>query len=151
MAWVLCALFGLNLNAGSGKVWGCGQIDRVAEIRISDHPVTVEVALSAEEKACGLSFRDALAEDHGMLFVFATDRIMTFWMKDTRIPLSIAFLTASGTILNIFEMKPMDTESRYRSLAPARFALEMPGKWFAEHRVKPGDRVAIPLAVWQIE
>lgn len=150
MAGIWCALYALNLLAGSTAVWGCGQIDRIARIQINEYPVTVEVALSAEEQACGLSFRDSLADGHGMLFVFPSDRIMTFWMKDTRIPLSIAFLEASGTILNILEMKPMDTTARYRSSAPARFALEMPAQWFAEHRVKPGDRIAIHLLATQI-
>ncbi|MGH8551315.1 MAG: DUF192 domain-containing protein [Methylococcales bacterium] len=152
MAGIWFALYtALTLLADSDAVWGCGQIDRIAVIEINEYPVTVELALSEEEQACGLSFRDSLAADHGMLFVFPTDRIMTFWMKDTRIPLSIAFLETSGTILNILEMNPMDTTARYRSSAPARYALEMPAAWFAEHRIKPGDRVAIELPVSQID
>lgn len=117
----------------------------MAEIYVNDYPVTVELALTAEEQACGLSMRDTLADDHGMLFMHSTDRMMTFWMKDTRIPLSIAFLKSNGTILNMYEMKPMDSQARYRSRAPARYALEMPARWFSRHRVKPGDRVAIRL------
>lgn len=123
----------------------CGSTDRTARIRVDDHPVSVELAITGQEKICGLSFRDALADDHGMLFVYSTDRFMTFWMKDTRIPLSIAFVDAKGVILNIHEMKPMDSRILYRSAAPARYALEMPAKWFADHRAKAGHRVLIEL------
>jgi uncharacterized membrane protein (UPF0127 family) len=124
----------------------CGPLNRSAEIRIEDFPVRVELAITEEEKVCGLSFRDELPEDQGMLFVYTYDRFMTFWMKDTRIPLSIAFLDADGKILNILEMKPMDTGLFYHSAGPARYALEMPVKWFFKHRIKPGDRVAIDLS-----
>ena len=108
--------------------------------------VIVELAVREEEKTCGLSFRDELPVDHGMLFVYASDRILRFWMKDTRMPLSIAFLESSGKILNILEMKPMDTGNIYRSTAPARYALEMPAKWFVDHRIQAGDRVTLPLS-----
>jgi uncharacterized membrane protein (UPF0127 family) len=151
IGWTGRALSALSLLAASSVVWGCGPIDRIARIQINEVPVTVELALSEDERACGLSFRDSLADDHGMLFVFPGDRIMTFWMKDTRIPLSIAFLTASGTILNILEMKPMDETERYRSSGPARFALEMPAQWFAEHRVKPGDRIMLNRPASQLD
>ncbi|MGR9106680.1 MAG: DUF192 domain-containing protein [Gammaproteobacteria bacterium] len=123
----------------------CGKIDRTLQIQVNDLPVTVELAVTEQEKTCGLSFRDALADDQGMLFVFSSDRNMTFWMKDTRIPLSIAFLESSGTILNILDMKPMDTTARYHSAGLARYALEMPVGWFAEHHVKTGDQVQISL------
>lgn len=121
----------------------CGPVDRTAEIQINGYRITAELAVAEHEKNCGLSLRDSLPEDHGMLFVYFEDRMMIFWMKDTRIPLSIAFLDAGGYILNILEMKPMNTDTFYRSSAPARYALEMSAKWFAEHYVEVGDRVAI--------
>jgi uncharacterized protein len=148
---IFCGLSVLGLFAFATATLACGQIDRIAQIRINDYPVTVELAFSAEEKTCGLSFRDALPEDHGMLFVYASDQMLTFWMKDTRIPLSIAFLEAKGTILNILEMKPMSTRALYRSEAPARYALEMPAKWFAGHQVKPGDRVSFHFPLFSID
>ena len=136
--WIL-----VGVSAGA---WACGPVERSAEIQIKEYPVRVELAVTEKEKTCGLSFRDDLPEDRGMLFVYSYDRLMRFWMKDTRIPLSIAFLGADGTILNILEMKPMDTDLIYASSGPARYALEMPAKWFSEHRIKAGDRVAIDLS-----
>lgn len=132
---------GLIANA-----WACGPLDRKMEIQITGHRVLVELAISEQEKACGLAFRDGLDTDHGMLFVYPNERDLAFWMKDTRIPLSLAFIDSKGAILDIFQMKAMDTEHFYRPSAPARFALEMSENWFLEHRVKPGDRVQIPLA-----
>ena len=123
----------------------CGRIDRTARIRINEYAVTVELAVSEQEKTCGLSLRDELPIDHGMLFIYSSDRMLRFWMKDTRMPLSIAFIASTGKILNILEMKPMDTGNIYRSTAPARYALEMPTKWFVDHRVQPGDQVTFSL------
>jgi uncharacterized protein len=124
----------------------CGPIERTAGIQIKDYPVTVELAVAEQEKNCGLSLRDALPEDHGMLFVYFEDRMMTFWMKDTRIPLSIAFLDVNGYILNILEMQALDTNTLHQSAGPARYALEMSAKWFEKHHIKAGDRVAIRLS-----
>lgn len=136
-AWILFAL--------PARTTACGPIDRTAEIRVNDYRITAEVAVAEHEKNCGLSFRDHLPENHGMLFVYFSDRRMAFWMKDTRIPLSIAFIDRSGVILNVLEMKPMDTNTVYRSSGPARYALEMPAAWFTEHQVNAGDPVAIDL------
>jgi uncharacterized protein len=137
---VLCAA---ALFLLSKALYACGQIDRTARIAIGGHWATVEIAVSMKEKTCGLSFRDSLPENHGMLFVYPSSQMMAFWMKDTRIPLSIAFIADSGKILNILEMNPMDKRTLYRPASPARYALEMSSGWFAERKVKPGDRVAI--------
>lgn len=123
------------------KAQECGEILRTTQLKINDYSVTAELAVSDKEKSCGLSFRDFLAKDHGMLFVYFKDRFLTFWMKDTRIPLSIAFLDAEGVILNILDMEPMNTAPRYRSSGSARYALEMTTNWFSEHQVKAGDQV----------
>ncbi|MGH8559087.1 MAG: DUF192 domain-containing protein [Methylococcales bacterium] len=139
------ALTALSPLAASNAAQACGIIDRTAQIQVNDYRISVELAISEEEKACGLSFRDTLAEDHGMLFLYSDKQALTFWMKDTRIPLSIAFLEDNGTILNILEMQPMDSKTLYHSAAPARYVLEMPAKWFADHQVKPGDRVVFDL------
>ncbi len=146
--WIFAFCFTLTALAplaGSNAAQACGTIDRTAQIQINEYRVTVELAFSEQEKSCGLSFRDALPEDHGMLFLFSKEQSLTFWMKDTRIPLSIAFLGENGTILNILEMQPMDSETLYSSAAPARYALEMPANWFADHKVKPGDGVVFDL------
>ena len=83
----------------------------------------------------------------GMLFVYESPRRAAFWMRNTRVPLDIAFLGDDGTVLNILGMKPLDDGPRYRSAGPARFALEMNAGWFERHGVRPGDAVEIPESV----
>lgn len=143
---VIYRLVTLGLIACSFATQACGELPNTSQIKINHYPVTVELAVREEEKTCGLSFRDSLSKDHGMLFVYAKDRMMTFWMKDTHIPLSIAFLDGKGVILNILEMEPMDRMARYRSVEPARYALEMSANWFVEHHITAGDRIELHLA-----
>jgi uncharacterized membrane protein (UPF0127 family) len=89
-------------------------------------------------------FRRSLGESEGMLFMYDSPRMMSFWMKNTRIPLSIAFLDREGIIVNIEQMRPYDDSVRYRSAAPAQYALEMNRGWFERNGVGVGDRVEIP-------
>ena len=114
---------------------------------ISGHgyQLQVELAMNTESQRCGLSLRNKLAMDHGMLFVFDRDQVLSFWMKNTWIPLSIAFLTAQGDILNIHDMQPLNQQPRYPSSGMARYALEVNQGWFARHRIKPGDRIQLPM------
>jgi hypothetical protein len=82
-----------------------------------------------------------------MLFIYPTPGPRSFWMKDTIIPLSIAFLDDSGRILSIQQMRPMQTDKRYRSLQPVRYALEVNQGWFADHGIGVGDIVEMRLPV----
>jgi uncharacterized membrane protein (UPF0127 family) len=84
--------------------------------------------------------RDRLGANTGMLFVYPDSAVRNFWMKDTRIPLSIAFIARSGEIVRIDDMDPFDT-NRVSSLAPVPYALEMNKGWFAENGVEAGDVV----------
>ncbi len=84
--------------------------------------------------------RFSLRPDHGMLFVFDAPQPLAFWMKDTYIPLSIAFIGADGRILNIEDMAPQ-TERTHDSRGPALFALEMKKGWFAQLGLQPAIRV----------
>lgn len=86
-------------------------------------------------------FRSGLAPDSGMLFVFDREEIRFFWMKNTWIPLSIAYIRSDGVITDILEMAPGDTTTRYPSTRPARFALEMNAGWFLARDIRPGDTV----------
>ncbi len=108
--------------------------------------LTVELARTAEERRRGLMFREELSEDGGMLVVFPGDTSGGFWMKDTSIPLSIAFLAADGTMLDIQEMEPL-SEELHQPPGPYRFALEVNQGWFEERGFGTGDRVEIPEAV----
>jgi uncharacterized membrane protein (UPF0127 family) len=96
-------------------------------------------------------FRDSLPKDHGMLFIYPQPQTLSFWMQNTIIPLSIAFMDSDGTIVNILEMKPGIEVPPYRSEKPCRFALEMTAHWFSDHGVKAGDRAQIPEHILRME
>jgi len=108
--------------------------------------LTVEVPQTYEEFSRGLMFRESLPEDRGMLFVFGEDTQTGFWMKDTSIALSIAFIAEDGTILDIQEMEPLSTEA-HQPPGPYRYALEVNQGWFRRHGFGPGDRVEVPDSV----
>ena len=104
--------------------------------------IMAELAVTDAQRAQGLMHRTALADGKGMLFIFERDQILSFWMKNTVIPLSIAFITADGRIVEIFDMEPEDL-TPIRSSHPSRFALEVPQNWFSRARIAPGDRLLI--------
>jgi uncharacterized membrane protein (UPF0127 family) len=104
--------------------------------------VLAELARTGEERALGLMHRESLPDGQGMLFIFDRDEILSFWMKDTLIPLSIAFIGYDGRILEIRDMRPKDTAS-VRSRRSARYALEVPQGWFTRAGIAPGDRLQL--------
>lgn len=112
----------------------------VSKIQVGPHAVSAEVAQTPEQRALGLMYRFSLPADHGMLFVFPEPQPQGFWMRNTYIPLSIAFIGADGRILNIEDMAPRD-ESSHPSNGPALYALEMRKGWFADKGIGPGARV----------
>ncbi len=105
--------------------------------------LTVEIADTADERAIGLMNRESLAEDAGMLFVWPEDTGSGFWMKNTLIPLSIAFIDAAGIIVDIQDMQPQDETLHYSS-SPYRHAVEANQGWFAERGIEAGDTVELP-------
>jgi uncharacterized membrane protein (UPF0127 family) len=109
-------------------------------LTINGQKVVAEVAATPEERATGLMHRFSLQQDHGMLFVFERPEPLGFWMKNTYIPLSIAFIDANGRILNIEDMAPQ-TETTHWSRGPGLYALEMRKGWFGERGIRAGDRV----------
>ncbi len=114
-------------------------------LTIGAHRLTAEVASTVDARECGLAQRDHLADGHGMLFVFEDERTLTFWMKDTRIPLSIAFIDDQHEIIDIQQMQPNWADGRYRSRVPARYALETHQGWFADRGIAAGTRVTFRL------
>ena len=102
----------------------------------------VEIADTPEERRVGLSGREELEEDTGMLFVF-TERGRGFWMRDTLVPLSVAFLARCGEILDIQDMEPQ-TSTLHQADEDYTFGLETPQGWFEENGVEVGDLVSIP-------
>ena len=109
-------------------------------LTIGTHKLVAEVVATVEQRATGLMNRFSLKPDHGMLFVFGRPAPQGFWMKNTYIPLSIAFLDADGRILNIEDMQPKTLDS-HAAQGPARYAIETNVGWFAERKVKAGDKV----------
>ncbi len=122
-----------RLPAGSGA--------RITGAAIDGHKIRLEVVSSPAEMQRGLMFRRHLAADAGMLFVYSSEQPLSFWMKNTRLPLSIAFIDEEGVIINIEKMEPFDEKNRHESLGEARYALEVNQGWFDRKGIGPGDRV----------
>ncbi len=104
------------------------------------HLINAEIARTPEQRAIGLMHRPTMPANDGMLFVFERPAEQCFWMKNTLLPLSIAFLDDDGTIVNIADMKPQTLDS-HCSAKPVRFALEMNQGWFAKRALKPGTKL----------
>jgi uncharacterized membrane protein (UPF0127 family) len=107
--------------------------------------VHAELATTLAEREIGLMNRDALPDSAGMLFVFSRDQILSFWMKGTKINLSIAFLDSEKTVLNIVEMTAFDESTFHRSVGPARYALEMRQGWFSDRGIVAGSKATFTL------
>jgi uncharacterized membrane protein (UPF0127 family) len=102
--------------------------------------IRAEVAADFTSRAQGLMFRREMPSNAGMLFIFDESATHCMWMKNTLIPLSVAFLDEHGTVINVEEMQPQ-TEDSHCARRPARYALEMNRGWFAARGVKPGSRI----------
>jgi len=88
-------------------------------------------------------FRRSLPENEGMLFVFKEPIELSFWMRNTLIPLDIAFVGPDGVILNIHQAHPLDESILYRSAGAAKYVIETNRGWFARHGIGPGDRIRL--------
>ena len=104
------------------------------------HNIQAEVAQSPDERSTGLMFRKEMGTNEGMLFAFEQPAQQCFWMKNTLLPLSIAFIADDGSIVNIDHMKPQTLES-HCSTKPVRFVLEMNEGWFDKRGIKPGTKL----------
>ncbi|MCX8003630.1 MAG: DUF192 domain-containing protein [Burkholderiaceae bacterium] len=104
------------------------------------HLITAELADTDATRTRGLMFREHLPPNHGMLFVFESKAPHCMWMRNTLIPLSVAFLDDDGTVVNIHDMKPHD-ETSHCAARPVRYALEMTQGWFRDRGIKPGARI----------
>jgi len=109
----------------------------VVQLKAGMHLIRAEVAADYATRGRGLMHRKSLAPNAGMLFIFDRAEIHCMWMKNTYIPLSVAFLDAAGTIVNIADMQP-HSEQSHCATQPALYALEMEKGWFAQRGIKPG-------------
>jgi len=104
------------------------------------HQIDAQVAQTPDQRATGLMHRKEMSQHEGMLFAFERPSIQCFWMKDTLLPLSAAFVADDGTVVNIADMKPLALDS-HCSDKPVRYVLEMNQGWFARKGVRPGSRL----------
>jgi len=112
----------------------------VMELRIGKHTLNTEIAHTEPDRMQGLMHRRMLPENRGMLFVFTQVALHGMWMMNTHIPLSVAFIDESGTIINIEDMQP-HTRDPHTAKKPVRYALEMNQGWFRKRGIGPGARV----------
>jgi uncharacterized membrane protein (UPF0127 family) len=112
----------------------------LAELYAGMHRIEAEVASDFRSRATGLMHREELGSNQGMIFVFPALAPHCMWMRNTLIPLAVAFLDEEGTILNVEEMAPRSDEN-HCARGPARFALEMNAGWFALRRIAPGMKI----------
>jgi uncharacterized membrane protein (UPF0127 family) len=108
------------------------------KLTIRDAVVYVDIAQTTEAREQGLMFRKNMPENEGMLFIYAEPDMLSFWMKNTEIPLSLAYIDETGRIFQFVDMKPHD-ETSHKSTAPAQYVLEVNVGWFRKHGVKTGD------------
>ncbi len=104
------------------------------------HLIQAELAVTTDQQATGMMFRRQMAANAGMLFVESSAGVRCFWMRNTLLPLSIAFIADDGTIVNLADMAP-ESEDSHCSEKPVRFALEMNQGWFTKRGFKPGTRL----------
>ncbi len=112
----------------------------VTTLNIGVHLIKAELAIRDEERAQGLMFREQLGANEGMVFRFPENRPVCMWMKNTFVPLSVAFIDETGKIINIEDMQPQ-TQDAHCAKRPARYALEMNQGWFRQKSVKPGAKI----------
>lgn len=118
-------------------------------ISVGKVKIEAEIAETPEQHEQGLMFRTTLKKNSGMLFVFPNSEIRSFWMKNTFIPLTIAYFDENKKLLEMIDMQPMKSEmiqdpKIYPSTLPAKFALEMSIGWFRKNNIKVGDQLNIP-------
>lgn len=112
----------------------------IKQLAAGMHLIQAEVAATGASRSRGLMFRKELAANHGMLFVFEQPNVQCFWMRNTFLALSIAFVLDDGTITNIADMAPL-TENSHCSTVPVRYTLEMEQGWFAKRGVSAGKKI----------
>lgn len=113
----------------------------VTKLRVGAVEVRAEVADDDRERSAGLMFREALGDNSGMLFVMPSTGPVSFWMKNTLVPLSIAFIGPDGTVLEIHDMEPKSERITRSTFPRVAYALEMPKGWFSKNNVWPGERI----------
>ena len=113
---------------------------KTSQVKVAGHPLKVELAIEEPQRLQGLMYRKTLGKEDGMLFIFDEPGYHSIWMKNTLIPLSVAFVDKDGVILNIVDMEPQTLDS-HMAAGPAVYAIETNRGWYADKKVKAGDKV----------
>jgi uncharacterized protein len=129
-----------TLGAGAAFAQAAAQKLPTIQLTAGMHLITAEVARTPEQRTIGLMFRKSMSPNEGMLFIFEEPSQQCFWMKNTLIPLSIAFLEDDGTVVNIDTMAPQTLDG-HCSAKPVRYVLEMNEGWFAKRGIKAGSKI----------
>lgn len=140
----LALLMGCRADTASGVHDGDASPAPLAqwfELRLGDRSIQAQVAIHSEEQRRGLMFRDSLPPDGGMVFVYLRPQRMSFWMRNTSIPLSIGFFDSQGVLREVHNLYPHDETTVSSHSDQLRLALEMRQGWFREHGVRPGARL----------
>ncbi len=138
----IAALLAVVLFAATAQAQPQPRLPQV-QLQAGIHLIRAEVAADERSRAQGLMFRQSLGPSEGMLFVFEAPARQCFWMRNTPLPLSIAFLDEDGHVVNIEDMQPQ-TDDSHCSARPVRFALEMAQGWFAQRGLKAGSKLSGP-------
>ena len=136
-----CLLFTFTLISCSAKKLP-GKTITITRADGSIITVEAELAIKPEERNFGFMERKKIPDGTGMLFIFESDQILSFWMKNTPHPLSIAYIDSKGVIKNIYDMTPFSLSS-ITSTVSVRYALEVPQGWFKKNNIQEGDSISI--------
>ncbi len=142
---LMFALSCLVLTAGCALAQDAPQMNlQRIKLAAGMHQIDAQVALSPEQRQIGLMFRREMPQHEGMIFLFEEPTKQCFWMKNTLLPLTAAFVADDGTIVNLEDMKPQ-TENPHCSVKPVRYVLEMNQGWFAKKGIKAGSKLGGPM------
>ena len=133
----------VSLNLGSASVLAqTGPQLNLPRVQLTAgmYRIDTQVAATPQQRQTGLMHRREMPQHEGMLFVFEQPAVQCFWMKNTLIPLTAAFIADDGTIVNLVDMKPLD-EASHCSQAPVRYVLEMNQGWFAQRHLRAGHKL----------
>ena len=138
-------LFAILLLVSAVPMWAQDGPQKLPSVALNAgmHNIQAELAQTPNERSIGLMFRKSMGANEGMLFAFEQPARQCFWMKNTLLPLSIAFVSADGTVVNIDDMKPQTLDS-HCSVKEVPFVLEMNAGWFAKRGIKAGFKLKGP-------
>lgn len=138
--WLLLASITIGGESATAPEFPQPELPTVT-LRLGSATVEAEVADRAPQRNIGLMGRTELPDGRGMLFVFPQPQPMAFWMRNTLVPLSIAYINGAGVIREIHDLQPLDEKSVRSTVRDLVYALEVPQGWFAKNGVLPGDRI----------